>query len=261
MTAILIGSQAMRLNGAPLKREPKDWDYLLTPGAEAPEHNDELRVESFTHELFNDWDWSGDVANLDEIYTVKVSHSYWEMRNKSWDKHMFDIVQMKKAGAKLIPELHAILYKVWVETHGAKPANLEQSPQMFFNNNVTRIYEHDSIHAAVAYYDGVPLFNRILRDDHPVAVSRAKFEALDDSVKVQLVREEVYATALERQMIPSEFSVHPKSAYSFALRKTITSFTKGWFPTWIVDNFDSLRLPDVDYVKTFHDNSDRLVLL
>jgi len=259
---VLVGSTAMA-HHLPQTREPKDIDYLLVnPTAEELAEDKQRGIDSFTHPALAEWDWSGEVASLDELFTLKVSHSFWELKNGSWDKHMFDIVKMQEAGAQFLPELHAILYPIWVETHGKKKANLELSPDEFFNPNVNRTYEHDTIHASVAYREnGVPLFNEILRDGHQVAVDRSKFEAMSEETKHQLVREEVYATALERRIIPSDYTVNPRVAYSYALRKTITSYTKGWFPLYIVLNYGELRKPDVNFVERHHQNADRLVKL
>lgn len=254
---ILVGSQALahHLN---LKREPKDTDYFSD---EIVSDRDTF-TEVFWHPALAEWNWSGEVASLDELYTIKVSHSFWELRNGSWNKHMYDLVKMQEAGAKRIPELYTLLYKIWEEKHGKKKANLELSPDEFFNPNVNRKYVHDTIHESVAYYqEEGPLFNRILRDGHEVAVDRSKFEAMTDEDKNRLVREEVYATALERRLIPENFRLHPRVAYDFALRRTITSFSKGWFPLYIVENYGELRKPDVDFVAVHKKNAHKLVLL
>ena len=249
---VLIGSNALKQH-LPGVREPKDNDFLSDEPA--------LRGEdTFTHPRIGDYDWSGAVANLDELYTIKVSHSFWFLKNGSWNKHMFDIVRMKENNAVLIPELYELLYSVWEERYGKKKVSLELSPDEFFNPHVNRKYEHDSVHASVAYYDE-PLFNRILRDGHAVAVDRNKFEALSLDVKYKLVREEVYATALERRLIPVDYKLHPRVAYDYAMRKTITDFTKGWFPLFIVENFHELRKPDVDFVSVHKENADKLILL
>lgn len=239
-------------------REPKDLDTLASEpsGLEA--------ADEFVHPDIAKYSWANPdgVVTLDELYTIKVSHSFWSLKNGSWKKHMFDIVNLQRKGANFIPELHEILYPLWVEKHGAKKANLELEPDQFFNAHVDRLYDHDSIHASVAYYpEEGPLFNRILRDNHAVAVDRSKFENLTLEDKFKLVREEVYATSLERRIIPVDYKLNPRVGYDYALMKTITSYTKGWFPLFIVLHFDELRSPDVDYVAIHKNNSDKLIVL
>lgn len=245
----LIGSTALAeyIDGI----TPDDVDYFaVSPVAGA---------ETFYHPRLELWNWS-DVATLDELYTIKVSHSFWELQNNSWDKHMFHITKMQQAGATFLPELYDILYPVWEEIHGAKQVSLEKTPEEFFTETVSRVYDHDSIHNSVAYYDE-PLFNAILRDNSEVAVSREKFENLSEDEKIKLVFEEIYATALERLVIPSEYKYQSQKAFAWARRKLITSFSKGWFPLWIVLNFEHFIRPDSRYVQTHLNNKHKLVLL
>lgn len=258
---VLVGSQALYAHHPEWKKkEPKDTDYFTDSKAEQ-EALATPGVEAFFHPRLGEWDW-GEVATLDELYTIKVSHAFWELRNGSWDKHMFHLRLMQaKASPQFLPDLYDLLYGLWEERYGKKKANLNVSADEFFTERITRLYDHDSIHASVAYHEE-PLFNRILRDGSDVAVSRDKFEAMNQEEKLQLVREEVYATALERILIPSNYQgVTPRSAYAWALRKTITSFSKGWFPLFIVRNYHDLASPDVDFVQVHHDNQDRLIPL
>ena len=261
MDPVLVGGEAARVWFEDF-RLPKDRDFfgikedveLLYPS------KDGIRVESFYHPYLEGWDWSP-VATADELYTIKVSHAFWANR---WPKHIQDIAYFQSKGCILIPELFDLLYLIWVEHYGEKRAKLRAGtkPEEFFTNTVQRKYDHDSLHASIAYYDE-PLFNAILRDGEAVAVDRAKFDALSFDDKCRLVREEVYATALERKVIPSDYAEHPLRAYRWALEKTVTSFSKGWFPMWIVENIHAggLLKPDVDYVKVHNDNAHRLILL
>lgn len=255
----LVGSQAMKAH-FPDAREPKDIDYFSNQSEEffnAALLDDVERLETFWHEDLAKWDW-GSVATPDELYTIKVSHAFWELKNRSWDKHMMDVMFLKSKGAKLIPELYKILYKIWEDVHGKKKVNLESDPEMFFNDKIVkRIYDHDSLHESVAYYDR-PLFERILRDNSEVAVDKSKWEALDHEDKLKMVREEVYATALERKLVPSNYTSSPGAAYAWTLRKTITSLTKGWFALFVVENFQDLTKADIDYVQRHKDNAHML---
>jgi hypothetical protein len=244
----LVGSVALK-HHFPDSRKPKDVDYFSENAVEG--------AENFYHPLLEQWNF-GDIATIDELYTIKVSHAFWSLKNGSWEKHMHDILFLQSKNAQFIPELYTLLYSIWEERYGKKKANLEQSPEDFFNKNVTRVFEHDSIHHSVAYYDE-PLFNKILRDGHAVAVDRSKFDNMSIEDKNKLVREEVYATALERQIIPSGYKENPRVAYSWAMKKTLTSFTKGWFPLYIVLNYMELRKPDINYVQKHKDNNHLLI--
>lgn len=175
-------------------------------------------------------------------------------------KHAYDITQMERAQAKWIPELHGILDPIWEERYGRKNVSLQATADEFFNSHVTRVYDHDSIHASIAYYDK-PLFNAILKDNEEVAVSRDKFESLPLDDKFKLVREEIYATALERVLIPNDYKASPRQAYHWALKKTLTSFSKGWFPLFIALHLDELRSADIGYKETHLHNQEKLIPL
>lgn len=221
-------------------REPKDrdvWSDSMTKGI-----------------LFNDVFWDERLRPLlgtqglryatpDELYTMKVSHSSWELPNGSWRKHMHDIVWLKQRGAKLIPEWWDVLYPIWQDLHGRKKVNLNQESGAFFTDAVTRIYDHDSLHDTVAHYDR-PLWMEVLADGQSVKMDMGKVWALDFSDQIKLFREEVYATALERWLVPAwakgeVFS--PTMAYLWALRKTITSLTKGKSSRFMIENYDIFR--------------------
>lgn len=246
---VLVGSQAIK-HHFPDFREPKDWDYFSNSKIAG--------AEVFYHPALENWQW-GDVATADEMYTIKVSHAFWPNR---WPKHIQDIAWMQNKGCKRIPELHDILYAIWSAHYGKKRASLKKgtTADEFFTSTIERVYDHDSLHDSVAYYHR-PLFNEILADGESVAVDKDKFDALSYEDKIRLVREEVYATALERVMIPSQYKKPSLMAYRYALCKTITSFSKGWFPLWAVENIADLLVPDIDYVQRHHDNSNKLILL
>ena len=255
MKPVLIGSRAIK-DSFPDAREPKDWDYFGPSPAEET-IIDGARIEAFYHPDLEKWEWSSGIASPDELYTIKISHAFWELHG-TWNKHMMDALFLQKKGAKFIPELYDILYPIWEEVHGKKKVNLEADPDEFFNDKIVkRIYDHDSIHESVAYYDR-PLFERILRDNSEVAVDKSKWEALDHEDKLKMVREEVYATALERKLVPTNYQGSPGAAYTWTLRKTITSLTKGWFALFVALNFKDLTKPDVDYVQRHKDNAHKL---
>lgn len=93
-------------------------------------------------------------------------------------------------------------------------------------------------------------------------MDKSKFDALTHEDKLKLVREEVYATALERILIPKNYEANRLFAYNYTLTQTITSYTKRRLvPKFILDNYNDLRKPDTDYIKWHLDNEDKLILI
>lgn len=255
----IIGSHAAKV-WFPDFREPKDIDYFWDQKPE--KRADGIRVEHFYDPRLEAYEgkWEFDkYASPNELYTIKVSHLFW---NNRWVKHAKDAIYFQDNECEFIPELYDVLYPIWVSHYGKKKAYLPKGTQAegFFNNAVSRVYDHDSIHASVAYYD-TPLFNAVLADGESVAVDWSKFEQLSSVDKLRLVREEVYATSLERHIIPSDYKMNPVHGYRKALEQTITSFWKGKWALFAALNLRELVNPEVDYVQVHKDNSERLVLL
>lgn len=248
---LVIGSTA-----APtvLNRSPVDLD-VFSPDPNAGE-------DVIWHPDFSTWITPGTnrLATLNELYTIKISHAYWELKNGSWLKHMSDTVRLQDAGAELIQPLHDLLYKVWTSVHGPKRVNLGLESDQFFKDAVVRLYDHDSLHRSVAYGDH-PLYEDVLQDGHSVKTDMARVRALSFADKIRLYREEVYATALERIIIPSNYKHSPRHAYAWALRRTITSLTRGWSAQFLAENYKTMRTPDIDYVALHLSNTDKLEIL
>jgi hypothetical protein len=261
--ALIIGSTAMNHLFNNEVREPKDYDYFAKPTQNVPAWITGQASDVFWHDSWNGTrlDLSGiNMATLDELYTIKVSHAYWELNNGSWDKHMADILFLKNKGAKLDMDLHKLLYPVWVETHGAKKMNLAQAAGNFFADAVVRIYDHDSIHDSVAFGER-PLYEAILKDGQSVDIDPDKlWVGMDFDTQVKLFREEIAATALERWMIPRNYRFSPGLAYKLALKKTITSLTKGKSARFIVTNFEHFMKPH-DYMAIHRSKMDKLLPL
>lgn len=255
MTALIIGSTALAFWYRDAPRSPKDVDIF------SPEPV--TGADAYWDDDFGPWLAERPlptVATPDELITIKASHAYWDLRNGSWDKHMGDLLFLKKHGAVILPELHDMLYRVWERRHGPKKVNLAQEASDFFRDAVKRVYDHDSIHDSVAYGNR-PLYESVMKDGASVQTDMAKVRALSFDDQVRLFREEIYATALERKVIPSDYRCSPRAAYAWALRRTITSLTKGWSARFMVNNYDVFYRPDMDYVAWHKSRADRLIPL
>jgi len=259
---LIVGSTAQYYWFPAVSREPKDFDIF----SDLPE---KVRVavlgmstENFWHPNFEQWITPATHrhASVDELYTIKISHSYWELKNGSWDKHTGDILFLESMGAAYLPWLHGILYPVWEDRYGKKQMNLKQEAANFFKDKVKRVYDHDSIHDSVAYGDEA-MYTRVLKDGETVDIDPVKlWDQLTFDEQVMLFREEINATALERLVIPSGYRCSPGRAYRWALRRTVTSLTKGRSATFIMTNLSSFIHPD-DYVSRHKSKLDKLISL
>lgn len=258
MTFLVVGSAAAR-NWFPDWREPKDFDVF----ADEPVEHETLQPEPFWHDALNALLVKGSraIATPDQLYTIKHSHAYWELRNGSWAKHMFDLLELKRRGAQLIPEWHDVLYGIWESVHGKKRVDLTQGSDEFFSDAVIRKYDHDSLHRSVAYTPGKPIYETVLADGESVKMDMAKVWALPFDEQVRLFREEIHTTALERMVIPSGYTCSPGAAYQWALRRTITSLTRGRSAQFLVEHFDIFRKQDIDYVQRHLAGKDYLIEL
>jgi hypothetical protein len=253
VTYLIVGSEAARYNfGAEWPREPKDFD-VFTDHPDAFKDADVYWAPEF-HEIFT----GARHATPDELYTIKVSHQYWALKNGSWWKHAGDIVWLKAHGAQLIPSMHDVLYRVWERDFGKKIIDLNMDKADFFDDAVPRKWDHDSVHYSVAYGD-YPLYEDFFKPGAEIAIDMKKVWSAPFDTQVRLFREEIYATALERTLIPKDYRFSPRRAYAMALQKTITNLTKGRSATFLVDNLDTFMQPDVDYVKRHKDRAHMLV--
>lgn len=241
---ILIGSTAAR-HWFPEFREPKDTDYI---SEQEITDTDSKFCPSFK---FLAEKYPQPIAPPHVLYTLKVSHAFWD--GPHWDKTMYDIRFFQYKGLKLDEELFKILYQDCEKRYGKKPAYLNKSNDEFFSDGVKRKYVHDDLHKAVAFYDA-PLYERIKNDKEKALTSYGLFERLAHSDKLKLAQEEIFVTALERFLIPNDFHYVKKSAYMGAIKLLITSMTRGWFPKFLVENYLALTAtPNYNFISKFND--------
>jgi len=264
MRALLIGSRAAHKNGIDLGRAPGDADYFADN--DYPERIAEIfgmKADVFWDTAFDAWlpdDYRCRTATPDELYTIKLSHAAWELPPQgNWEKHMHDAMTLKAAGARVDEDLYQLLYGVWQRQHGAKRVNLQMESDTFFADAVDRAYDHDSLHRSVAYSPGKPIYERVLKPGATVDMDMDAVWAMPFEQQIRLFREEIYVTALERIIIPSSYKRSPGWAYSWALRRTVTSLTKGRSSRFIAENYDIFRTADIDYVRHHRANAHHLI--
>lgn len=232
---VYIGSEAMRYHFPDFKREGGDIDYMVAVKQKSSRQEEYHVIPPLWRRIKPDQEY----ISANQLYTLKISHSYW---NIHWEKTMFDISFMTSKGCEVDWELHDELYQYWKDIHGTKRANLNKKTEDFFDDNVDREFTHDDLHEVVMYYDE-PLYKALLVDPSKPLLSKKGFFEQSHLNQIRTAKEEAMTIALERFYLPKK-TYSLKVAYMRALKILVTSATKGWFPTFIVLNFEEISKLD-----------------
>lgn len=261
---LLIGSRAMQTHVPEIGREPKDFDYICNETEwqnQVDEHKYTANVierngnkgHIFTSgnvhlefdiaqegdsnykllELTSEFSWT---APLDILLLLKMSHRY-RKNSPHFLKTMYDIHMLRRAGAKITPELEPILKLREKETYTYAHPKLNVTKKEFFNgDDVPYIYDHDSIHEVVAFLDR-PAYTYYMTDGEQVKASMDKFFEQEKHIQLLGVLEESMVLAAERSQIPNEFQLAPRLSFNMALEKVCTSITSGRFREFAWENY------------------------
>jgi len=253
---IIVGSTALK-HWLPNSKEPKDLDIFYPEGNQRPDIKSNRKVEmhEIPKDIYDLFETDDGYLTLQSLYILKLSHAEYNIK---WYKTLRHMMQLKAhtmpfdSFTKREKQLFEKLKNFWRIKHGYRKekVTLNKTKDRFFTSKVKRIYDHDYIHDIVCYYHK-PLYKRCLREGKEVLFDKSKFDALSFEDKIRLCREEIYVLALERYLIPVNFKQDANEAYRLALKCLVTRMSKGWFPTFIVDNYHILYKVDKDYSGIF----------
>lgn len=241
---MIIGSAALYYHVGTDKK-PKDIDFIKGSPHKVPEKYKGIRVEELDNPILLEYYANNPPLFIgkDELYTLKISHSFFDLDNGSWAKHMYHIQQLKELGAKFIPDLFYKLFPYWEQMHGKRKAsNLDMTAEEFFDNKVGFPFDHDYIHEVLIQHphfkgQSEPTYNKVLKEGAEVDVCMDKFESLTEEEKFNLTFEEVANMALERYG-----KMYYKRAYEVMLKKFIISHCKIEQGIWIIQNHKKLLI-------------------
>lgn len=247
---ILVGSTAMQ-HQLPHFRPPADTDVWTDQSFTKQPGYDYKLIPTDILELV-ECNFIVDrqpVASLNSLYTIKCSHLGWD--NPNWNKHKLDLLHLKHLGCVLNQPLYDALVAFWTTELGDKSfLSLSKSKQDFFTDNVPYVFDHDWLHEQVSY-PAEPVYKQCLVDGADVLIDRAKFNSMDFEQQVRMFREEITVIAIERWLVNP--AVKGKwswvQAYMKALKKTVTTLTKGWATEFIVMNMEYFVKPEYKYFK------------
>lgn len=244
---ILIGSRALEAANIGFRcREGADWDIISNEKFESPNievHDPKIllneELQFFVDDVVTIEGRVVGVLGLQGLAIVKRSHLW---RDLSFDKHITMYHRWLKPYLPTEGYAYDYLKRRTEETHKMFPQgnpNLMQSKEDFFNDAVTKKYDHDYLHELFAYYDK-PLYTRLLRQAGLAWCDRDKWDSLSHEDKILCVAEETQVIAAERFCIPNEWRYNTKRAYFAALKKVCTTLTSGWFRCFAIDYYPEI---------------------
>lgn len=188
--------------------------------------------------------------DMNWLFTLKASHRYLK-DSPHFEKTIRDYHLMRDMGCTIQePEW----FKQREEATYNKPRpSLNRTKDEFFvtDAGVNYIYDHDSIHEAMAL-GKEPAYKSYQADGAEVMPSKKKWDQCSRLTKLMGVLEETYVLALERSQITHGKNITPLTSFKIALSKVCTSITSGWFREFAYDNyFQVLDLYDDSYVTRF----------
>lgn len=199
------------------------------------------------------------IAPLNVLYLLKMSHRY-KKNSPHFFKTMNDIHYMRSLGAEIPADMQEVFKLREAETYDYSHPNLDVKSKDFFKGDeVPYVYDHDTIHEAVAVL-GVPAYKSYMKDDSEVMTSKEKFFEQENHIRLLGVYEESCVLALERSQIPFNFEIPARQSFVMALSKVCTSITSGWFREYAWENFSVVMkfydsMGEADYIERFKANS------
>jgi len=181
------------------------------------------------------------VCSLRGLALIKRSHMH---RLWKWDRNMYMLLELnwpKHRDSLSELERKFLIERTTLTVQEFKNLSLDKSNKEFFDDYVTKHFEHDSIHEFVAYGDR-PLYKTLKRKRERALCERDLWDQLATCQKVECVLEECYVIGLERWMVPAVLESQPvmptKLAVFQALKKVCTTLSSGWFRDFAIDYFE-----------------------
>jgi hypothetical protein len=244
---VLIGSRALNFWFPKFQiKNETDWDIISSEPIIGSEHHpaDFLNNQELANRFASDHvvrfnGYSVKVMNLDGLALIKRSHLW---RTLSFQKH---ITHYHKWLFPFFPKNQDDLVLYHERTNLTKKEfsrgspSLMKSKQKFFEDAITKIYDHDWLHELVAFKD-TPLYLQMLKDPNLVWCEQEKWNQFTQEEKLKCVLEEVYVITLERFLLVPDNKVPQKLAFLKSLEKVCTTLCSGWFRDFALDFYPDL---------------------
>lgn len=237
---ILIGSKAIAYHFTDYFRTPNDTDYAVDVDMKSCKPMVEWLYNPV---LFEHGYGKYDVLPANALYTLKVSHLFWE---KGWEKHLDDAVFLQDKGCTLDFNLYKDLRNFW-ESYlpSVRRSDLKMTKEDFFTNKVNEdVDSHDLLHKELSNIVGQkPAYESILIGE--VETCPNLFEALSFEEKVRVVQDEILVMAIER--VPKGYPLR------LGFQKQLNNCIMKHFPEYIalfaIQNYKTVTIPPDYYLE------------
>ena len=261
----LIGSRAIAYQDPTFKLQSnRDIDVISAEPIPGFEFHDRSFLNNFEFEKYtlNETVIINDIElhliNLKCLAIIKRSHLW---RDLKFDRHIAiyhkflksHLIDMTDEDNRILNDRIKLSYKQFEDY---RPISLKKTVEEFFDDAVDKKYDHDYLHELMAFHDR-PLYTHLQYDLSMAWCEKELWDKLSYDDKCKCVAEETYVIAIERFMVPSNWTHYTKLSYIKALQKVCTTLTSGWFRDFAIDNYPQIiDLFDIDKF-----NNAKLVLL
>lgn len=250
---MLVGSRALKLHNPNVQiKDTTDWDFIGQQTCEVPEGS---KIEIYNLGVLNNakakklFDENG-ICSLRGLALLKRSHLHRDLR---FAKHItyYHKFILPLLGDSFLSSLSPAedeflqeRIKLTKKHYPYHQISLKKSNSDFFDDAVTKIFDHDHIHEVVAQVlrpNGTPLYLRLKINQESAYCEKTLWLSLTEQEKAICVLEETYVIALERFVLRDTWVKSEMMAFNFALEKVCTTLTSGWFRDFAIDNYAKLK--------------------
>lgn len=259
MKDLLIGSRALSFwkNGSccPPNLRGKDWDIISSRSTPYVHFSQIINPEDWSvdiqrsdthmnhyalHNFATDSTWRGiPICSMAGLAAIKRSHLW---RDYYFNKHIAiyhnDLKPYSNPAHDEFVRTRARLIQEDIQQGNP---TLNKTNEEFFDDAVSKVYDHDTLHELVAYGDR-PLYTYLKSEGKEGSAwcEKSLWDQFTHQQKVLCVAEEVYVIATERFLVPSDWEKQTRVAYMDSLRKVCTTLTSGWFRDFAIDNYPDI---------------------
>lgn len=193
------------------------------------------------------------VPTPEVLWAIRRSHVH---RPLNFPKHIFHLNNLKKLFNSPSEKTVSFLKertKLTKLAYGDKVPSLNKTNEDFFDDYVTKIYNHDDIHEIVAFSDE-PIYKKMKHDQSMAKCEKELWNNLSHQQKIWAVQEESMVIALERFLIPNKIRSQ-KIAFLKAIEKVCTTLTSGFFRDFAIDNYEECCYNIPDFVTMFNNSN------